>query len=103
MRPEKAGHKVENKNKILSEVSDLIAKISKESDQATRYELAVNNFTQAAIELVNAWQAIDHDLEPKITHNETYPFDMSFDEKVYEIACWNGDIKEKISKWRQTI
>ena len=103
MSLKKAGHKVENKDKILSDVSELITKISKQSNQATRYELAVENFTKAAWELVNAWQGIDSDLEPKITHNQTYPFDMSFDEKVYEISCWAGDIKEQISKWRKTI
>ena len=97
----KAGHKVENEDKILSEVSEFIAKFRKHLYQATSYELALDNFTKAAWELVNAWEQIDHDLEPKITHNETYPFDMSFDEKVYEIACWSGDVKYKISKWRE--
>jgi hypothetical protein len=94
---------VETENKILIEVSELLAKISKQSNQATRYELAVDNFTKAAWELVIAWQAIDHDLEPKITHNQTYPFDMSFDEKVYQISCWAEEVKERISKWRKTI
>lgn len=94
---------MEDKNKILSELSELLKTIGRQSEQATRYELAVDNFVQAAKELLITWEGIDKDLEPQITHNSTYPFDMSFDEKLYEIMCWNADIKEQISLWREKI
>ena len=94
---------MEDKNKILSELSELLKTIGRQSEQATRYELAVDNFVQAAKELLITWEGIDKDLEPQITHNSTYPFDMSFDEKLYEIVRWNADIKEQISLWREKI
>jgi hypothetical protein len=101
MSPGEVVHKVENENKKIEQHSGSSKGNVDESYHASRYSKAVTDFTRSAVELVNVWESIPSHLEPKITHNQTYPFGMSFDEMVYGIICWNSDVQETIEKWRK--
>jgi hypothetical protein len=98
---ENDAHKVENKNKTIENDSDFVPKTSDESDHVSRYENAVIQLTKSACELLGVWESIPRHLEEKITHNQTYPFGMSFDELVYEIVQWNFNVKNTIENWRK--
>lgn len=103
MSLKKAGHKVENKNKVLSDVSDLVTKTARHSEQITRYELALVKLAQSAAELSAVWEGIDTELEPKITRSGSYPFHCSFDELSYGIWFWVEDIQRNIKKLREGV
>lgn len=99
----KAGHKVENKNKVLSDVSELITTTARHSEQITRYELALLKLAQSAAELSAVWEGIDMELEPKITRSGSYPFHCSFDEISYGIWFWVEEIQRNIKNLRKGV
>ena len=75
--------------------------LNKEIEHALRYQDAVIQLTKSACELYGVWETIPRHLEEKISHNQSYPFQMSFDELVYEIVQWNFNVQNTIESWKK--
>jgi hypothetical protein len=85
----------------LDEYAEFVNKYNSELRVTYVYEKALREFTKSAMDLVNAWQDLPHELESEVTVDVNYPFNESFDEITYRILIWKEKTEDQIEKWRK--
>lgn len=94
-------HKVESISKKINEISSLIDDMREESYQVASYEYALIQFVNSATNLMIQWERLPRGIEPEITGHTRYPFQMSFDELVYEMHIWLEATQSRIQLWKE--
>jgi len=98
---ENSFHKVESVSKTIENISSLIEDLRKESYQVAAYEYALIQFVYSARNLMLQWEILPQTIEPEITEHTRYPFQMSFDELVYEMEIWLQATQSRIKLWKE--
>lgn len=99
--PGNSVHKVESISKTIENLSSLVSDLHKETYAIAGYEFAMIQFINAANNLVGQWEMLPRKIEPQITQHTRYPFQMSFDELVYEMHIWLEATQSRIQLWKE--
>ncbi len=94
-------HKVESISKTIENLTSLLNNIQKESSAVIGYEKAMVHFVSSATNLMGHWENLSREIEPLITEHTRYPFQMSFDELVYEMYIWLEATQSRIILWKE--
>jgi hypothetical protein len=94
-------HKVESFSKTIENLSTLFDDIRKESYAVSDFEKAMIDFVKSATNLMGHWENLPRKIEPQITEHTRYPFQMSFDELVYEMYIWLEATQSRIKLWKE--
>jgi len=96
-----SSHKVEPFSKTIEDISTLFDDIRKESYAVSGFEKAMIDFVKSATNLMEHWETLPKKIEPQITENTRYPFQMSFDELFYEMYIWLEATQSRIQLWKE--
>lgn len=96
-----SSHKVEPFSKTIEDISTLFDDIRKESYAVSDFEKAMIDFVKSATNLMGHWETLPKKIEPQITEHTRYPFQMSFDELVYEMHIWLQATQSRIQLWKE--
>jgi len=79
----------------------MVEDLRKEAYAIAGFEKAIINFVQSAYDLTAHWENLPKNIEPHITMSTRYPFEMSFDELVYEMGIWLEATQSRIQLWKE--
>lgn len=99
--PEESFHKVESISKTIENLTSLVEDLRKEAYAISNYENAMIDFVKSASNLIGHWENLPRAIEPLITQHTRYPFQMSFDELVYEMHIWLQATQSRIQLWKE--
>lgn len=94
-------HKVESISKTIENLSNLVEDLRKEGYAIAGFEYAMIDFVKSASNLTAHWENLPKNIEPHITMSTRYPFQMSFDELVYEMQIWLQAVQSRIQLWKE--
>lgn len=94
-------HKVESISKTIENLTSLVENLRNEAYAVSSYEKAMIDFVKSATNLMGHWENLPRAIEPQITENTRYPFQMSFDELVYEMHIWLEATESRIQLWKE--
>jgi len=94
-------HKVDSISKKMENLTSLIEDLRKEGYAIAGFENAMIDFVQSASNLTAHWENLPTKIEPHITMSTRYPFEMSFDELVYEMHIWLQAVQSRIQLWKE--
>lgn len=94
-------NKVESISKIIENLTFLVGDLRNEAYAISNYEKAMIDFVNSATNLMGYWENLPRVIEPQITQHTRYPFQMSFDELVYEMHIWLEATQSRIQLWKE--